>query len=212
MLRPGLAGGGRGARSGGRPGARPPDPGRGRTPPPPGREHAPPGRAGPVTKSHRVLRPLAELTFRFIAEKARELPVAWMCDALEVSESGYHAWTARAPSEGEHRLVAAIGVIHAEVKGRYGSPRMTAELNARGHACSEITVANLMRCTASARRHPAGSSARPTPGTACRWPTTSSTGTSPRPGRMPPDRPTSRPCRRPTGGSTRPWSRTCSAG
>jgi putative transposase len=71
-----------------------------------------------------------------------------MCDALDVSESGYHAWAARAPSEGENRrgrLVAAIEAIHAEVKGRYGSPRMTAELNARGHACSENTVARLMR-------------------------------------------------------------------
>ncbi len=88
------------------------------------------------------------MTFRFIADHAAEWPVAWMCDALDVSESGYHAWAARAPSEGENRrgrLVAAIQVIHAEVKGRYGSPRMTAELNARGHACSENTVANLMR-------------------------------------------------------------------
>jgi transposase InsO family protein len=41
--------------------------------------------------------------------------------------------------------VAAIEVIHAEVRGRYGSPRMTAELNARGHDCSENTVARLMR-------------------------------------------------------------------
>jgi putative transposase len=65
-----------------------------------------------------------------------------------VSESGYHAWAARTPSEGEKRrgrLVAAIEVIHAEVRGRYGSPRMTAELNARGHTCSENTVAKLMR-------------------------------------------------------------------
>jgi putative transposase len=88
------------------------------------------------------------LTFRFIADHDAEWPVAWMCDALDVSESGYHAWAARAPSEGENRrgrLVAAIEVIHAEVKGRYGSPRMTAELNARGHACSENTVARLMR-------------------------------------------------------------------
>jgi len=74
--------------------------------------------------------------------------VAWACDALDVSESGYHAWAARAPSAGDTRrgeLVAAIQVIHAEVKGRYGSPRMTAELNARGHECSENTVAGLMR-------------------------------------------------------------------
>jgi putative transposase len=74
--------------------------------------------------------------------------VAWACDALEVSESGYHAWAAREPSPAERRraeLVAAIGEVHAEVKGRYGSPRMAAELNARGHECAENTVAKLMR-------------------------------------------------------------------
>lgn len=65
-----------------------------------------------------------------------------------MSESGYHAWAARSPSPAEERragLVAAIEAVHAEVKGRYGSPRMTAELSARGHACSENTVARLMR-------------------------------------------------------------------
>jgi transposase InsO family protein len=71
-----------------------------------------------------------------------------MGEALEVSESGYYARANRSPSRAEQRrseLVAAIAVIHAEVKGRYGSPRMTAELNARGYQCSENTVANLMK-------------------------------------------------------------------
>jgi len=71
-----------------------------------------------------------------------------MCEALEVSESGYYAWAARPDSATERwrqRLVGAVEEIRAEVKGRYGSPRMTAELNARGHACSENTVAELMR-------------------------------------------------------------------
>ena len=88
------------------------------------------------------------MTYRFVADNRAAWPVAWMCDALEVSESGYHAWAARGPSAGEARrgrLVAAIAAIHAEMKGRYGSPRMAAELNARGHACSENTVAKLMR-------------------------------------------------------------------
>jgi transposase InsO family protein len=74
--------------------------------------------------------------------------VAWACDALEVSESGYYAWADRAPSPAElrrGRLLAAIEQVHAEVKGRYGSPRMTAELNARGFACTENTVAQLMK-------------------------------------------------------------------
>jgi putative transposase len=74
--------------------------------------------------------------------------VAWACDALEVSESGYYAWAGRAPSPAELRrgqLLAAIEQVHADVKGRYGSPRMTAELNARGFACTENTVAQLMK-------------------------------------------------------------------
>jgi len=74
--------------------------------------------------------------------------VAWACDALGVSESGYHAWAARPASPAEQRrerLVAAIQQVHAEVKERYGSPRMTAELNARGRACTVNTVAALMK-------------------------------------------------------------------
>jgi transposase InsO family protein len=71
-----------------------------------------------------------------------------MCEALEVPVSGYYAWAARADgptAEWRAELVAAIEEIHADVKGRYGSPRMTAELKARGHECSENTVAELMR-------------------------------------------------------------------
>ena len=67
---------------------------------------------------------------------------------MEVSVSGYYAWAGRSDSPTEvwrRELVGAIEEIHAEVKGRYGSPRMTAELNARGHECSENTVAELVR-------------------------------------------------------------------
>lgn len=73
-----------------------------------------------------------------------------MCEALEVSPSGYYAWASRPDSPTEQRrqeLVGTIEEVHAEVKQRYGSPRMTAELNARGHACSESTVAKLMRAS-----------------------------------------------------------------
>jgi putative transposase len=86
--------------------------------------------------------------FQFIADNAScDWPVGWMCEALEVSESGYYGWGARPVSAADQRradLVAAIREIHAEVKGRYGSPRMTVELNNRGHACTENTVAKLM--------------------------------------------------------------------
>jgi transposase InsO family protein len=71
-----------------------------------------------------------------------------MCEALEVSASGYYAWASRPDSPTERwrqELLGSIEEVHAEVKHRYGSPRMTAELNARGHDCSENTVAKLMR-------------------------------------------------------------------
>jgi transposase InsO family protein len=71
-----------------------------------------------------------------------------MCEALEVSASGYYAWASRpdCPTEEWRReLVGAIEEVHAAVKQRYGSPRMTAELKARGYECSENTVAELMR-------------------------------------------------------------------
>ena len=88
------------------------------------------------------------MTFRFIADHADEWPVAWTCEALEVSVSGYYAWACRPDSpteEWRQELVAAIEEVHGDVKQRYGSPRMTAELKARGHECSENTVAGLMR-------------------------------------------------------------------
>jgi len=80
-----------------------------------------------------------------------------MCGALEVSASGYYAWAARPESPTAQRrreLVGAIGEIHAEVKNRYGSPRMTAELKARGHECSENTVAKLMTAHGIRARSP----------------------------------------------------------
>jgi transposase InsO family protein len=70
-----------------------------------------------------------------------------MCEALEVSASGYYAWTGRADSPTQQwrdELLGGIEEIHADVKQRYGSPRMTAELKAREYACCENTVAKLM--------------------------------------------------------------------
>jgi transposase InsO family protein len=74
--------------------------------------------------------------------------VALLCRALGVSRSGYYAWRKRQPSAAEVRreeLTEEIATIHAEVKGRYGSPRIHAELVARGCACCVNFVAKLMR-------------------------------------------------------------------
>lgn len=65
-----------------------------------------------------------------------------------MSRSGYYAWLSREPSAAEVRrqeLTAEVKAIHDEVKGRYGSPRIHAELVAQGHPCSANLVAEVMR-------------------------------------------------------------------
>jgi putative transposase len=88
------------------------------------------------------------VTLRFIDEHRDQWPVALLCAALDVSTAGYYAWRNRPASARERRrdaLVVEIRAIHAEVKARYGSPRVHAELAARGHDCCVNTVAKLMR-------------------------------------------------------------------
>src|SRR5829696_238540 len=88
------------------------------------------------------------MTFRFIEDHRGRWPVRLLCETLEVSAAGYYAWRARPASAREQRrdtLLVEIRAIHAEVKARYGSPRIHAELAARGQGCCVNTVARLMR-------------------------------------------------------------------
>jgi putative transposase len=88
------------------------------------------------------------MTFRFIEEHQDHWPIRLLCETLEVSSAGYYAWRQRPRSAQEQRqdtLLVEMRAIHVEFKARYGSPRMHAELVARGHACCVNTVAQLMR-------------------------------------------------------------------
>jgi putative transposase len=67
---------------------------------------------------------------------------------MGISTSGYYAWRDRPLSERtlvNEQLVAEIRTIHAESRQTYGSPRIHAELNARGYQVSKNRVARLMR-------------------------------------------------------------------
>ena len=72
-----------------------------------------------------------------------------LCDALEVSASGYYAAGNRPESKREQEnsnLLHAMKLIHKHRHTRaYGSPRMTHQLRIEGFACSENRVARLMR-------------------------------------------------------------------
>lgn len=78
-----------------------------------------------------------------------EYSITELCDALEVSCSGYHAARGRPPSArtlANRQLAEVMHEIHDHRHTRcYGSPRMTSELRDLGLACSENRVARLMR-------------------------------------------------------------------
>jgi transposase InsO family protein len=87
------------------------------------------------------------VTCRFIEQHKDQWPVRLLCATLEVSPAGYYAWRTRPASAARQRRAALLveaRAIHQEVKGRYGSPRLHAELRARGHGCCVNTVAKLM--------------------------------------------------------------------
>ena len=87
------------------------------------------------------------MIFPFIEEHREQWPVRLLCEALDVSPAGYYAWRGRPASARQQRhdaLLVEVRAIHAESQARYGSPRVHAELSARGQGCCVNTVARLM--------------------------------------------------------------------
>ncbi len=79
------------------------------------------------------------------------LPVHTMCRVLQVSASGYYAWSDRPPSRRtieDAVLVERIRTIHADSDATYGMPRVRAELVEQGLKISGKRVARLMRSNA----------------------------------------------------------------
>lgn len=104
-----------------------------------------------------------------------DFPIATMARVLGVSESGYHAWRQRAPSEraaNDELLMKKVRTIHLGSRETYGVPRVHAELRARGELHGRKRIARLMRAAglAGVSRRRAGvtttrrdKSARPAP-------------------------------------------------
>jgi transposase InsO family protein len=86
--------------------------------------------------------------FEFIEAEKAHFPVDFMCQQLGVSRSGYYAWKGRPESErhkADRVLAEVVTEVHKESRGTYGSPRVHAELRARGQRVSRKRVARLMR-------------------------------------------------------------------
>jgi len=77
-----------------------------------------------------------------------EFPVAMICRVLGLSSSGYYAWRRRSVCRRKRedaRLLARIRVHHAASKGRYGAPKIHADLVDEGWRVGVKRVARLMR-------------------------------------------------------------------
>jgi putative transposase len=88
------------------------------------------------------------MKFEFIEAEKASWPIAFMCARLGVSKSGFYAWRGRPPSARsleDERLLEQIRAVHAESRGRYGSPRVHRELTAKGIQVNKHRVARLMR-------------------------------------------------------------------
>jgi putative transposase len=88
------------------------------------------------------------MRFAFIQSHARLWRITTMCRVLEVSRAGYYAWRARPLCEHgktDQVLTTTIKAIQKDVKRRYGSPRVRAELTALGFPVGKHRVARLMR-------------------------------------------------------------------
>lgn len=88
------------------------------------------------------------MKYRFIKNHESLFSIEKMCAVLKVSSSSYYKWKARPLSNREIRkreIKQQITSIYFASKQRYGSPRITVELDSCGFKTSRITVAKYMK-------------------------------------------------------------------
>ena len=91
------------------------------------------------------------------AEKAQRRNVKRACELLKVSRAACYAARAGRPSDRDRAdagLTTRIAAEHKRSKGRYGAPRIHAELRRKGHRHSRKRIARLMRQAGLAGRAP----------------------------------------------------------
>jgi transposase InsO family protein len=78
----------------------------------------------------------------------QEHSISELCEALEVTRSGYHDWASRDPgprAQADAQLLPLIETAHQEGRQSYGSPRIMRWLREHGHRCGRMRVSRLMR-------------------------------------------------------------------
>jgi putative transposase len=91
------------------------------------------------------------MRFAFIAKHRHVWPVLWLCEALDVSRSGFHAWLHRGPSAREIADEGLSAQIRSSFVGSartYGARRVWRDMLAEGLSCGLHKVERLMRMSA----------------------------------------------------------------
>lgn len=88
------------------------------------------------------------MRFAFIAKHRGIWPVSWICEALGVSRSGFHAWLVRTPSvrsRSDEELGARVRASFISSYRTYGARRVWHDLLPEGLSCGLHRVERLMR-------------------------------------------------------------------
>jgi transposase len=89
---------------------------------------------------------VAKDIYRFILASTANYPITLLCEVLDVSRSIWYAWRKRQGQPAKDgRVRAEIRALHAEHKGRYGRPRLTAQLRQRGWRINPTRVYRILR-------------------------------------------------------------------
>lgn len=89
--------------------------------------------------------------YAFISDQQTDFPVETLCRVCAVSRSAYYGWVAAraaGPSpaeEDEAAVLERIRQVHKVSRGRYGEPRVTAQLAREGMPVNHKRVERLMR-------------------------------------------------------------------
>ena len=96
-----------------------------------------------------------DVKFGFISKRRNVWPGVWLCEALGVSRSGFHAWLGHGPSERARTDEALMPLTRSSLttsSGAYGARRVWRDVLETGASCGMYRIERLMRANAPLAR------------------------------------------------------------